>query len=158
DTTAAEAAAGTARLDQVELVGGEVLEGRIVLQRSNYLEIELGPGAVVGFRTTNVAAIRPGAGAAIAAVAAPLPPRAPWSALHDGGGKPVGWLHSTATPATDGSVGLQEEWEFASEHRQFQVTCLETVGADLQPRSCYFRERIREQQPGADPTDPLAVR
>src|SRR5262245_11041927 len=114
DQTAADAAAATAHLDQVELVGGEVLEGRIVLQRSNYLEIELGPGAVVGFRTTNVVAIRPGAGAAVAAVAAPLPQRDEWFALHDGSGKAVGWLHSTATPATDGSIALQEEWEFAS--------------------------------------------
>ena len=48
------------RLDQIELHGGEVLEGRIVTEVGSFVEIELAPGAVVGFRLAQVAAIRRG--------------------------------------------------------------------------------------------------
>ncbi len=146
------------RLDQVELQSGEVLEGRIVVDSSNYLEIELGPGATVGFRTNMVAAIRRGAGAACrSAVAAPLVARDEWFTLHDGTGTSVGWLHSTQTSAADGSVVLQEEWDFQNDRRQFQVTLLETADAELRPISCYFRERVREAAVGANPLDPMAT-
>ncbi|MEC7583081.1 MAG: hypothetical protein VYE77_02075 [Planctomycetota bacterium] len=145
------------RLDLVELEIGEVLEGRIVLERSNYLEIELAPGTVVGFRKSAVVAVRRGAGR--------LLPGAPkdalaagdnWFVLHDATGQAVGWLHSTVS--VDASVGsrLLEEWEFREGDRYFQVTVLETTGRDQRPLSCYFRERISEQILGDGGADPVA--
>src|SRR5215510_12663560 len=63
-----------ARFDVVELPGGERLEGRIVLERGNYFQIELEPGSVVGFRTTDVGAVLRGAGREIPVRAAPILP------------------------------------------------------------------------------------
>jgi hypothetical protein len=151
------APAAPMRLDVVELKGGEILEGRIVLELGNYLEIELGPGAVVGFRTTEVAAVRRGAGPpAVAAAPAGLQPRDDWFTLHDGAGRAVGWLHATITRAGDGTARLQEEWEFSEERRHFQVTMLETTDAEGQPATCYFRERVSEEMLGHAPQDPGA--
>lgn len=153
------AAASTAgRLDRVELQSGEVLEGRIVLERGGYLEIELGPGAVVGFRTTMVAAIVHGGGAARPIAAPPvLPAGDAWFTLHDGSGRPIGWLHGSTSPQDDGGVQLQEEWEFQQAGRQYQVTVIEVADRELRPQSCYFRERIREQVAGVSPLDPMAT-
>lgn len=147
-----------ARLDLVELKNGEVLEGRIVLERGNYLEIELGPGAQVGFRTTEVASVRRGAGGPVrAAPAGALAPRDEWFVLYDGAGRAVGWLHGTVTRGEDGGSRLLEEWEFSEGRRHFQVTVLETTDREQRPQSCYFRERISEELLGA-PGDPLARR
>src|SRR5438045_2703018 len=89
-------AAGAPRRDVVELRNGELLEGRIVLERGNYLEIELGPGATVGFRTTEVAAVRRGAGEPASVSAGASFAFDEWYTLHDAAGRPVGWLHSAA--------------------------------------------------------------
>jgi hypothetical protein len=144
------------RLDEVELVGGEVLQGRIVCEVGNYLEIELEPGATVGFRTSMVAAVRRGAGPVVEAVRAPLPAHDEWFALHDGTGAAVGWLHSTARALPGGGVRVQEEWEFRSGTCSFQVTALEIADAELRPQSCYFRERVQRDRAGTAPVDALA--
>ncbi|MGE3172834.1 MAG: hypothetical protein AB7O97_09410 [Planctomycetota bacterium] len=146
------------RLDQVELLDGEVLEGRIVLERGNYLEIELEPGATVGFRRSAVAAIRRGGGAPVPTVAAAVVARDEWFTLHDGSGAAVGWLHGTLTPQADGSVRVLEEWEFAEGQRWYQLTALETTDAALRPLSSYFRERVREEVVAGAAIDPMARR
>jgi hypothetical protein len=145
-----------ARLDEVELQGGEVLHGRIVREVGNYLEIELEPGSIVGFRTTVVAAVRRGAGPLVTPAAPAVPARDEWFTLYDGAGKAVGWLHSTVRTAGNGSVHVQEEWDFRSGPSSFQVTSLEIADAELRPVSCYFRERVQRDRAGAAPVDALA--
>ena len=145
------------RLDQIELHVGEVLEGRIVLERSNYVEIELGPGAIVGFRTSVVRSIRRGAGALVAAVPeGALAARDQWFVLNDASGRAVGWLHSTVSTDQGGGSRVLEEWEFSEGRRYFQITMLETTSRDQQPVACYFRERITEEVCGGAGNDPLA--
>lgn len=143
------------RFDIIELLGGESIEGRIVLERGNYLEIELSPNSMVGFRTSQIAAIRRGAGAPVPSpLIALLPPRDEWCTLHDATGKAVGWLHSTVAAAADGGLRLTEEWEFTTGKQHFQVTAIESADAELQPVSCYFRERVSEEVVGFLPSSP----
>lgn len=156
DPIAAEPA-GTARADRVELRGGEVLEGRIVLERGNYLEIELAPGAVVGLRTAEIRAVHRGAGMELpAAPAGGLLPLDEWFVLHDAAGRPVGWLHAATTVDAAGQSRVQEEWEFTESGRHFQVTMLEVLDPQSGPVSCYFRERISEEVMGFSPSEPIS--
>src|SRR5262249_43294933 len=140
---------GAKHRDVVELRNGELLEGRIVLERGNYLEIELGPGATVGFRTAEVKDVRRGAGEPVAAAAGGSRAFDEWYTLHDAGGRAVGWLHSAAVAGEAGGVRLSEEWEFSEGRRHFQVTMLETADAQLRPVSDYFRERVSDEVEGA---------
>jgi len=149
------APADALRRDVVELRNGELLEGRIVLERGNYLEIELGPGATVGFRTTEIKEVRRGAGEPVAAAANASLAFDEWYTLHDAAGRPVGWLHSAAVAGEGGGVRLSEEWEFSEGRRHFQVTMLETADAQLRPVSDYFRERVSDELEGVVPDDPL---
>jgi len=146
---------GAPRRDVVELRNGELLEGRIVLERGNYLEIELAPGSTVGFRTTEVAAVRRGAGEPAQSSAGAALAFDEWYTLHDAAGRPVGWLHSAAVAGEAGGVRLSEEWEFSAGRRHFQVTMLETADAQLRPVSDYFHERVSDEVEGAVPDDPL---
>lgn len=146
-------------LDVIELSSGETVEGRIVLELGSYLEIEVMPGAKVGLRKTQIAAIRRGAGGPAPTPAqAVIPASNRWFTLHDATGQAVGWLHSTVTAAEGGGVKVAEEWEFSAGTRHFQVTVLETADAQLQPKSCYFRERICEELVGQVADQPVARR
>jgi hypothetical protein len=146
-----------AKLDQIVLCDGEVLCGRITKEVGSYVEIELQPGAVVGFRLAQVREIRRKAAQAQPVAAMPLPAADEWFVLHDAAGSPVGWLHGMVRPGPQGGVELSEEWEFVEQQRRTQVTILEVADADLVPSSCYFRERITENAQQASPLDPMAT-
>ncbi|MCU0867465.1 MAG: hypothetical protein MUC36_27085 [Planctomycetes bacterium] len=133
----------TPDLDVLELKNGDVLRGRITAEVDGYVELQLEAGAVVGMSTAQVAAIRRGAGGAVAAAAA-LPQRSEWFVLHDATGSAVGWLSTAVRPHQDGSCTISEEYEFQSGRRRYQVTSLVTAAANRAPQSCYFRERITE--------------
>ena len=144
------------RLDQIELHGGEVLEGRIVTEVGSFVEIELAPGAVVGFRLAQVAAIRRGQGAVAAPKEPAMSTRDEWFTLHDGTGAAIGSLHSTVTPCGDRGTRVCEEWEFLKGKQTFQITVFADADPTLRPRSCYFRERILEDTAIVSPLDPMA--
>lgn len=146
-------------LDVIELNSGDTVEGRIVLELGTYLEIEVAPGAKVGLRKAQIAAVRRGSGGPAPTPAqAVIPASNDWYTLHDATGAAVGWLHATVTAAADGGVQLSEEWEFSSGKRHFQVTMLETADRSLAPQSCYFRERICEELVGQVADQPVARR
>lgn len=134
--------------DVVELKNGDRLEGRIQQQLDGYVEIQLEAGATVGISIAQVAAIRRGTGVPAVATVAPVAPRNEWFLLHDGHGASVGWLHASVTIGPDGAVSMQEEYEFVEGRRRYQVTSLGTADPQLQPRSCYFRERVSEPSLG----------
>lgn len=144
------------RRDQIVLVGGEVLEGRIVLEVGTYLEIEIQKGATVGFRLAQVAEIRRGAGADAPVPNAAIAPRDEWFTLHDGTGQSVGTLHASVLPSGADGARLVEEWEFEHDGRTFQITAMEEIGAELAPRSCYYRERVLQDASTGSPLDPMA--
>jgi hypothetical protein len=142
--------------DVIVLKNGDELQGRITSESTAYVELELEPGAVVGFTTTQVATIRRGA------VAPPrgntmVPARAEWFVLHDATGQPVGWLATSVVHRADGGFTVNEEYEFRDGARRYQVTALATAAPDLTPVSAYFRERVTEpvlalaRLPVADP-------
>ncbi len=140
--TALCAAQDPPRLDVVELQSGERLQGEVIAQVDGMVEIRLGDGAVIGIGMDQVTAVRRGAGARPAPVAQQLPAREEWFVLHDGKGEPVGWMQSVTT--IDGTgVRLAEEWEFALGARTVGITIVEQLDSAMQPRSSYWRERIR---------------
>lgn len=134
-------AAARRSIDVVELKNGDVLEGRVTTEVDGYVEIELDAGATVGVSRAQVLAVRRGVRQE-RSLAAALPAADAWFVLHDARGQSVGWLHSTVTPAADGSVTVSEEFEFVQGRRRYQVTSLCTADAGGRPRTCYFRERI----------------
>ncbi|GAB4139551.1 MAG: hypothetical protein Fur0037_05870 [Planctomycetota bacterium] len=135
------------RLDVVELRSGEKLEGRIAKETPDYLEIEVAPGAFVGCSKAQVASVRRGSGeGAGPAAASPRKPGERWYLLHDGRGRPVGWLHGTRSIERNGAVRLCEEWEFDDGGRRIAITCLERGGPSLEPLSSYYHERIVENE------------
>lgn len=131
-------------LDVVELKNGDRFEGRITAQLDGYVELRLDAGAVIGLSTAEIAAVRPGAGAPVAATASAVPARDEWFVLHDASGAAVGWLHASVQNTADGGFTISEEYEFHQHHERYQVTSLCSAGADWTPRSCYFRERRSE--------------
>lgn len=150
------AAPQSTRRDQIVLVGGEVLEGRIVLERGSYVEVEIQPGATVGFRLAQVAEIRRGVGTESEPPRAVISSRDEWFTLHDGTGAAVGTLHATVLPGEGGGARLVEEWEFEQDGRTFQITAMEEVDPDFAPRSCYYRERCLQNASTGSPLDPMA--
>ena len=131
-----------ARLDVVEMRSGERLTGHVVSQAEGMVEIRLGDGAVVGIGMDQVTAVHRGAGGAAAPASRTLPNREEWFVLHDGKGEPVGWMQS-ATRVEGSGVRLTEEWEFTLGARKVGITVVEELDAALQPRTSYWRERIR---------------
>ena len=142
--TALAAAQEPARLDVVEMKSGERLQGQVVAQADGMIEIRLGDGAVIGIGSDQVSAIHRGAGTPPAPVAQKLAAREEWFVLHDGKGEPVGWMQSvTSTEGT--GVRLAEEWEFVLGARTVGITIVEQLDSALQPRTSYWRERIRSE-------------
>lgn len=131
-------------LDEVELVGGERLEGAITVETDDYVEIRLDGGTVVGFGRDRVARLRRGVGAAEAKAVVAGAERTlqdQWFAVHDGAGQAVGWLHANARRQPDQVIRLEEEWEFTQDGHRTAVTLQEVVSAAGQALSCYYRER-----------------
>ena len=145
-----------ARRDSIELRGGEVLVGRIVLERGSYVEIELQAGCVVGFRQEQIAAIRRGEVEPEAPVRAAVPSRDEWFLLHDGAGASIGSMHRTVSTDRNGLTQILEEWEFAQGERTCQITSMCRADAALRPVDCYFRERVLESALLGSPLDPMA--
>ena len=144
------------RRDFIELVGGEILTGRILQERGNYVEIELQQGCVVGFRTAQIASIRRGEAPAAVPVAAAIPSRDEWFLLHDGSGASIGTLHCTVATDSKGITQALEEWEFASGERTAHFTSIARTDAAMRPIDCYFRERVLENAQIGSPLDPMA--
>lgn len=136
-----------ATVDTLVLDLGEELTGRIVLETADYVEIEIGPGTVVGLerrRITSItrATVRAEPAAAVLQSAG-LQPRDDWNVLHDGSGRAVGWMHATITPADGGGVRIGEEWRFVGTGQTVETTLLEVLDADGMPESAFCHERIR---------------
>ncbi len=149
-------ASAPARRDSIELRGGEILVGRIVLERGSYVEIELQAGCVVGFRQEQIAAIRRGEVEPEAPVRAAVPARDEWFLLHDGAGASIGSMHRTVSTDRNGLTQILEEWEFAQGERTCQITSMCRADAALRPVDCYFRERVLESALLGSPLDPMA--
>lgn len=134
--------------DVIQLKNGNELEGRILKEIDDYIEIQLAEGTVMGIDRSMAAAI-------IRAATAqreeePVEDddqlykrRDDWRVLHDGDGEPVGWLHETLTRGEDGEYRIGEEWQFVNERRTTEMTFLEVLDANQQPVSCFYRERSR---------------
>ena len=134
-----------ANLDVVELQSGELLTGRIVTELDDYLEIEVAKGAIVGCSRGQIRAVHKGAGPLVGAPpVGTAQPFDAWFLLHNGAGKPVGWLHSSLTVTGDGNLRLSDEWQFEQGDKTFAVTELERATASLQPLSSYYHERVVE--------------
>ncbi len=124
--------------DVIHLELGEDLVGRICRETVDYVEIELGGGAVVGLAKSRVRAIVRGAAAVVPASARLSRDR--WYSLHDGGGVAVGWLHAMAT--VDGEVVRHsEEWRIRDGDLTTDLTMLEVVRLGGAPVSAFYHER-----------------
>jgi hypothetical protein len=146
--------AGDQALDRVRLVVGTELTGRIRVETADYVEIELGPGTVIGLATAKIAEIVRAAEAS-AAPAAGEPADATWSrtatfearndwyVVHDAEGRVVGRMHATLAPADDGGWRIGEEWTFTDQDRTVETTRLDAIDADGLPRSTFHHERVR---------------
>jgi hypothetical protein len=130
-----------ALLDVVELKNGDVLHGRVLVAIDGFVEIEVEPGASVGFPSAQVAAIRRGVVVAPAAQSL-VPPRREWFVLHDASGAAVGWLAAAVAHRPDGGFAVTEEYEFQDGRRRYQVTSLAVADAGGAPTSAFFRERV----------------
>ncbi len=131
----------TAR-DVIHLKNGDTIEGRITASIDGYLEVEIEAGATIGLAGNQVASIK--RGAAAAAPSAAIDRRTEWFVLHDASGQAVGWLSVVVTPRADGGFTANEEYEFQNGARRYQVTTQASADAQLQPTSCYYRERVTE--------------
>ncbi len=150
-------ASATLLRDRVLLTSGEVLVGRIVQEVGNYIEIELQPGCVVGFRAAQVASIRRNEAQDPAATQSKVAARDEWFQLYDGTGLAIGSLHLTVATDHKGVTQALEEWDFVQGTTTCQVTSIARMDAAGRPLDCYFREReLRSSQVGS-PLDPLAT-
>jgi hypothetical protein len=150
----------TLRPDLVRLEVGTELEGRIVVETADYVEIELGPGTTVGLARSKIASIEHGdgprsaAGNELGTVRADEAPavsrgrpalraRDDWHVLHDADGRSVGWMHATVQPDGDGGLRIGEEWQFGDGSGTVETTVLELLDADGRPVSAFSHARRR---------------
>lgn len=141
----------TPDVDVIRLQIGTEITGRIVTETDDYVEVEIGPGTVVGFGKDRVVSISRAVKRAEPQPEPELEPEADgpyrlrdeWNVLHDSEGRAIGWMHATVTPAEDGGVRIGEEWRFAGDGRTVETTVLEVVDADGRPVSAFCHERIR---------------
>lgn len=128
--------------DVVILKSGEKLEGKIVLETEDYIEIRLGERTVVGFGKNQTESIQRGVPVEAPQVAsAPgLRERDQWFLLHNGEGWPVGWLHSSVTVDENRNTRFVEKWEFTEGRRTTTVAILEILDENRNPVSCYYHE------------------
>ncbi len=131
--------------DRITLKLGGTVEGTLLQDTKDYLEIRLDDGTVVGFERKLAATVERG----IAASAAPVSPparvalaRDQWYLLHDGEGKLGGRMHETCTLGEEIRIG--EEWEFRDDKSTTEVTILEVLSAELMPLWCFYHERTRQ--------------
>lgn len=141
--------------DRVRLVVGTELTGKIRVETADYLEIELGPGTVIGLSTAKIAEVVRAADAAAPSPDAAAPAEADWPrraafearedwyVVHDADGQIVGRMHATLSPSEDGGFRIGEEWTFTDGARTVETTRLDTVGADGAPVSTFHHERVR---------------
>ena len=122
-------------------VGGE-LAGQITTETGEYVELVLGDGTIVGLEKARTSAIIRAASADRPVVAPRFPARDRWLVLHDGDGRPVGWMHATIAQAADGATRIGEEWRFDDGERTVETTVLEVVGPKGEPRRAFCHERI----------------
>lgn len=128
---------------QVTLKDGAVLEGQVVQDTKDYLELRLDGNTVVGFERIRVAGIAPVAAVATGPVepAAGAAQREEWYVLHDAEGRLVGRVQCTESRGA--RIRLAEEWEFADAGTRTEVSVVEVLDAERRPVSCFFRERTR---------------
>ncbi|MCA8956239.1 MAG: hypothetical protein KDC87_09195 [Planctomycetes bacterium] len=136
---------GAAQQDEIELTGGETIQGKIVQEVGNYIEVRIGPSTVVGFERSRIARIRRGSAAGPTARPPALPARDDWFLLHDAEGRTVGYLHSAVQVQEDETVHLSEEWLFNGQRGTTRVTLLEVAEPNLRPRSCFYHERVLDR-------------
>jgi hypothetical protein len=133
--------------DVIILRAGERLSGRIVRETSDYLELRMGAGTVVGFDKSRVVRItRASASKSGRPVAPALADRDHWFLLHNGLGEVVGHLHGSVVRTDDGFFRVGEEWHFRQEAANTDVTLVEVLDDRLHPRSCFYHERKTQVQ------------
>jgi hypothetical protein len=142
-------------LDRVRLVVGTELTGKIRVETADYIEIELGPGTVIGLSTAKIAEVVRAADAALPASDAAVPAEADWPrraafearedwyVVHDAEGRVVGRMHATLSPSGEGGWRIGEEWTFTGEGRTVETTRLDTIDAGGDPVSTFHHERVR---------------
>lgn len=136
--------AGAASLDVIELQGGGRIEGVVVVETDDYIEIEIGSDTVVGFERSRIASLERGvANAPDARASLALAPRDDWFVLHDADGVVVGRLHCTVTTDDEGRIRIGEEWSFGDAGESTEITRLEVLTGELSPLSTFYRERRR---------------
>lgn len=127
----------------IELETGGRLEGEVVEETADYLELRTGPGTTVGFERSKIASIERRRAAPAPASASSFQPRDEWFVLHDAEGRMVGRMHATLTFDKGDRLRVGEEWEFRGDGNTTEVTLLEVVRPDLTPISCFYHERVR---------------
>ncbi len=141
-------------LDCIRLVAGTELRGRIRVETADYVEIELGPGTVIGLSTAKIAEVtRAREASAVAADAGPtdatwsrgaaFEARDDWYVVHDAEGRVVGRMHATLSPSGDGGWRIGEEWSFTDDERTIETTRLDAIDAEGRPVSTFHHERVR---------------
>ena len=130
--------------DVVILKSGERLEGSIVIETEDYIEIRLGERTVVGFGKAQTKSIQRGVAAEVPqfdlASVPGLQERDLWFLLHNGEGFPVGWLHSTVTVDENRNTRFGEKWQFTEDRRTTTIAILEILDENRNPVSCYYHE------------------
>lgn len=135
--------------DRIVLKNGGVLEGTILGETADDLEIRIGEGQVVGLSKRDVREIRReppsagGTGAAAKPEADAVAPSEEWFLVEGREGRTVGWMRSLVRPAgeTPGSgFLLEEEWTFREPEGDLRLSWVEKVGVDLSPHELLYRE------------------
>jgi len=128
--------------DVIVLKTGGRVEGRIVLETADYIELRMGRATTLGFERSRIESIEHGAGTVHQAKSRSLlADRDQWFVLHDAEGRVVGRLHSTVQRDDNDRLRVGEEWEFRNRGTTTDITRLDVVTSDLKPVRTFYRER-----------------
>ena len=145
--------------DIIRLKVGTEIEGSIVRETSEYVEVRLEGGMIVGLnksKTTEIVravkapeqrAVQPDSRPALIAESVPNLASSParWFVVHDDAGRAVGWFHESSRSETTagGRRRFAEEWQFDGGDRVTELTLLETLDDSGRPETCFYHERVR---------------
>jgi hypothetical protein len=135
----------TAGYGEVVLEGGESIAGEILKETANYIEIRIDGNMVVGFDRSRVTSIVRRGQEPPPTKTSMLNPRDEWYVLHGGDGRAVGHLHGLVQTQENGDIHLTEEWLFTGKKGSTQITLVEVVDQGLDPKSCFYHERVNDK-------------
>ncbi len=143
-----EASEKPAAMDVIVLKNGSRLEGRILSEDEELVQILIGPGQKLGVRKKRISSYerrsdeaetekREGEEAAF-----PLRPRSDWFRIRNAEGQIVGTLHLVANAEDTKVFRLEEQWTFREGRKNTLVSRIERVNREGKPVSLYFREAV----------------